>query len=84
MPNLVRQKSFPGSKQSNNSFTDVDSFHELLHLVDVDNIADAAEVYTLSVFSIDLCPEVERIKYLLNFGNVPHIHTVNNPRTEST
>jgi hypothetical protein len=53
-------------------------------LKDVDNIADASEVHTASVFRVDFNLEDGGTKYLRSVDNLPHIHTVNNPRTEST
>lgn len=83
MPNLVRE-TLPGSKESNNFRVEllvpihVDSFHQLSHLVDVDNIVEASEVHIVSIFRVYFNPENGGIKYLRNVGNLPHIHTVNN------
>jgi hypothetical protein len=86
-----KNEKLPGSKESSNNFRvelvmpiGVYYSHELLHLVDVDNIADASEVHAVSIFRVNFYPEDGAIKYLRSVGNLPHIHTVNNPRTEST
>jgi hypothetical protein len=55
-------------------FIDVDYFLGLLHLVDVDDIADASEVHTASIFSVDFDPEDGGTIYLRSVGN---LHTVN-------